>query len=345
MSREDWSEQAALLKDVLMIRHIFPHHSKLGGSGVLCDFLPGVEMRATDWPWGKEPEGSRLWRLGSRIFDLGILARAPFCRLVHFIHAEFHPRTTFRLLRRTAPRTRLLGTIHLPLDYYSLEHTLRAYGHLHGIIALARWQVDQVRQLLPHVRAWWVPCGFDMDHAFRPRAAAADGVFRVVTIGSNYRDWPLTEGILDLAAQQHPAWRFHMVGLPAKQREIYGRRPNVVIEPRLAEPDYFALIARCQTLLLPLNFATNNTAVLEAYSVGTPTLCSDLPAIHDYAVSTTRMFRSAPEALAVLEERAGWTAAQWDAVRAETSGDGRRFHWRNVARQVCQVYQELLHGL
>ena len=344
MSAEESADPRAYLKDVLMIRHIFPHHSSLGGSGVLCDYLPGVEMRATDWPWGKAPEGSRLWRLGSRIFDVGILARAPFYRLIHFVHAEFHPRMTFRLLRRTAPRTRLLGTIHLPLDYYSLENTLRAYGHLHGIIALARWQVDQVRQLLPGVRAWWVPCGFDMDHRFRPAPCDPDGVFRIVTIGSNYRDWPLTEAILDQAAHRHPAWRFHLLGLPARQREAYSRRPNVVIEPRLDEAAYFALIARCQTLLLPLNFATNNTAVLEAYSVGTPTLCSDLPAIHDYAVRTTRTFRSAEEALAVLAERAAWGLDQWRAARAETREDGRRFDWRNVARQVSTVYEEMLHG-
>lgn len=334
----------ALLRNVLMIRHIFAHHSKLGGSGVLCDYLPGVEMRATRWPWGKAPEGSLGWRVGRRIFDVGILARAPFYRLIHFIHAEFHPGMTFRLLRRTAPHTRLLATIHLPLDYYSLERTLMAYRHLHGIIALARWQVKQVQELLPGVKAWWVPCGFDMEHEFRPTRIGADGAFRIVTIGSNYRDWPVTEAVLDGAARRHPEWRFHFIGLPARQREQYASRPNVVIEPRLDDNAYFHLIARCQTLLLPLNFATNNTAVLEAYSVGTPTLCSDLPAIHDYAVSTTRTFRNAEEALAVLAERASWSPAQAAAARATTHAEGRRFDWRNVARLVSTVYQELLHG-
>ncbi len=325
-----------------MIRHVFAHHSRLGGSGVLCDYLKGVEMRADDWPWGAAPEGSRRWKAGRRIFDLGILARANAYRLIHFIHAEFHPRTTFHLLRRLAPRTRLLATIHLPLDYYSLENTLRAYRELHGIIALARWQVEQVQSLLPEVKAWWVPCGFDMDHEFRPAAVPDDGVFRVVTIGSNYRDWPMTEAILDQAAARHPAWRFHLVGLPARRRESYAARPNVVIEPRLDEAAYFALIARCRTLLLPLNFATNNTAVLEAYSVGTPTLCSDLPAIHDYAVSTTRTFRDAESALASLVERAAWSPAQRAQARAVTREEGRKFDWRNVARMVSTVYRELL---
>lgn len=333
---------SAWLRDVLMIRHIFPHHSKLGGSGVLCDYLKGVEMCANDWPWGAAPEGSRRWQIARRIFDLGILARSPFFRLIHFIHAEFHPRLTFQALRRLAPRTRLLATIHLPLDYYSLDNTLRAYRHLHGIIALARWQVEQVRNLLPNVRAWWVPCGFDMDHEFRPEPAPPDGVFRVVTIGSNYRDWSLTEAILDQAAAHYPRWRFHLVGIPVRQRTAYAARPNVIIEPRLDEAAYFALIARCQTLLLPLNFATNNTAVLEAYSVGTPTLCSDLPAIHDYAVSTTRTFRDARGALAILAERAAWSAEQWAAAREATRNEGRRFDWRNVSKMVSTVYEELL---
>ena len=105
------------LNNILQIRHIFPHHSKMGGSGVLCDYLPGVEMNATCWPWGKAPEGSRRWRIARRIFDAGILARAPFFNLIHFIHAEYHPRLTFKTLHQFAPRTKLLGTIHLPLDY------------------------------------------------------------------------------------------------------------------------------------------------------------------------------------------------------------------------------------
>ncbi|MCO5069130.1 MAG: glycosyltransferase [Kiritimatiellae bacterium] len=332
------------LQRILMIRHSFAHHSKLGGSGVLCDYLPGTEMNAGRWPFGNATEGSRAWKIGRRIFDAGIIARANAYKLIHFIHAEFHPRATFRLLSALSPRTRLLATIHLPLDYYSLENTLRAYRHLHGIIALAKWQADQVRELLPHVHAWWVPCGFDMSHAYRSSAHLLDNTYRIVTIGSNYRDWPMTEAILDRAAAQFPAWRFHFVGIPARQRDSYRDRPNVVIEPRLSEPDYFKLIARCQTLLLPLTFATNNTAVLEAYSVGTPTLCSDLPAIHDYAISTTRTFRTADEAMATLVERATWNNEQRDATRQTTHREGCKFDWRNVAQRVSSVYQELLHG-
>lgn len=327
-----------------MIRHVYAHHSTLGGSGVLCDYLPGVQMRATDWPWGASPEGSRRWRIARRIFDGGILTRASRWRLVHFIHAELHPAFTYRTLRRIAPQTRLLGTIHLPLDYYSMESSLRAFRNLHGIIALARWQVKQVRELLPEVQARWIPCGFDMEHPFRPRGTArsADGTFRVVTIGHNYRDWPATTAIIEQAAERHPDWRFHMVGLPADKRAWYAHRPNVIIEPRLDEADYFALIAKCDTLLLPLTFATNNTAVLEAYSVGTPTLCSDLPAIHDYAVSTTRVFQDADTALHALKERADWSPGQREEVSHTTHQEGRRFDWRNVAMEVLGFYRELL---
>lgn len=330
------------LSDCLMIRHIWGHHSKLGGSGVLCDYLPGREMCASDWPWGDAPAYSRRWNVGRRLFDAALLARSPFFRLIHFIHAENHPRLTFRALRALTPRTRLLGTIHLPLDYYSLENSVRAFRQLHGLIALARWQVQQVQELMPEVRAWWVPCGFDMSHPFRAECPEPPDAFRVVTIGSNYRDWDVTGQVLDLAAARHPDWRFHLIGLPARQRAEYAQRPNAVVEPRLDDAAYFRVLARCQTLLLPLTFATNNTAVLEAYSVGTPTLCSDLPAIRDYAVSTTGLFRGAEEALAQLEARAGWSAAERTAARAATHREGLRFDWRNVAVMVRNVYRELL---
>jgi len=330
------------LKDVLMIRHIYPHHSKLGGSGVLCDYLPGIELRATDWPWGSATEGSRKWKVGRRILDVGIMTLANHYRLIHFIHSEFHPAFTYRTLRRIAPRTKLLGTVHLPLDYYSLENSLHAFRNLHGIIALAKWQVEQVQDLLPMVKARWVPCGFNMSHALRGQPPTIPDTFNVITIGSNYRDWVIQERILDLASSKHPDWRFHMVGLPAKQKMLYASRPNVVIHGRLNDIEYLSLIEACHTLLLPLSFATNNTAVLEAYSVGTPTLCSNLPAIHDYAISTTRTFDSAEQAIATLEERCGWSLEQTHMVRSTTIKEGLRFDWRNIAKEVLGVYKELL---
>lgn len=335
--------ERSLLQNILMIRHVYAHHSKLGGSGVLCDYLPGVEMAATEWPWGAAPEGSRRWKVGRRLFDLGIMAKAKHYRLVHFIHAEFHPRFTFKTLRKLAPTTRLLGTIHLPIDYYSQENSIAAYSHLHGIIALAKWQVDQVQELLPHVRARWVPCGFDMAHPFRGQPPEMPDTFNVITIGSNYRDWNIQENILDLAQVRHPEWRFHMVGLPARQKQLYATRPNVVIHARLSDMSYLSLIESCHTLLLPLTFATNNTAVLEAYSVGTPTLASNFPAIHDYAISTTRTFDKAEEAMAVLEDRSTWSREEWRAARKATRDEGRRFDWRNIAVDALNVYKELLH--
>jgi hypothetical protein len=76
--------------------------------------------------------------------------------------------------------------------------------------------------------------------------------------------------------------------------------------------------------------------------VGTPTLCSDLPAIHDYAVSTTRVFQSPEEALTTLEERARWTPEQESSAREITRCEGHRFDWKNIAVEVRGVYRELL---
>jgi glycosyltransferase involved in cell wall biosynthesis len=333
------------LNKVLMIKHVWGHHSHLGGSGVLCDYLPAPVLCASDWPWGDAPHGTRRWNAGRRLFDGIVLARGPFCRLIHFIHAENHPGALFRWLKRVNPKVKLLGTIHLPLDYYSLERSVAAFGHLDGIISLATWQVEEVRRRLPAVKVWHVPCGFDFEHPFRrPDREPPDSPLQVAVVGSNYRDWAMLAAVVDGARAGHPAWRFHLIGLPAARREEYRARPNAVVHGRLDDQEYFDTLARSHILLLPLTWATNNTAVLEAYSVGLPTLCSDLPAIRDYAVSTTRTFATAGQALEELRAVERQPRAERRAMRARTYAEGTQYDWRRIAERVRIVYGELLNA-
>jgi glycosyltransferase involved in cell wall biosynthesis len=329
--------------EVLMIRHIWPHHTALGGSGVICDYIDAPVLCANDWPGGNAPHGSWRWNLGRRFFDSLILLQARRYGLVHFIHAENHPRLAFRLAKKIAPSTKLLGTIHLPLDYYSLENSLAAFSQLDGMISLARWQVDQVRELLPGMPVWWVPCGFRMDHPFRNQPTMDfEAAFNVCVAGSNYRDWQMLSSVLDRAQEDYPSWCFHVLGMPAGKRQDFEKRPNVALYPRLDDPDYFRLLGSCDTVFLPLTFATNNTVVLESYSVGTPTLCSDLPAIHDYAVRSTGTFKTAEQAVEMLALRSQWTDSELAEKRVNTYEEGQRFHWREVAKMVSSVYRKML---
>lgn len=332
------------LKRVLLIHHVWGHHSALGGSGEIGKYIEARVFSASDWPLGNASHGSQAWHIGRRVFDAAILFRClAGVDLVHFIHAENHPGLLFKALHHLPRGVKTLGTIHLPLDYYSLERSCAAFSHLDGIISLASHQVEEVKQRLPDVRVWHVPCGFDFAHTYGRRNTVPPAhPFNAVVVGSNYRDWSALSEIMHRAGNMFPDWHFHLVGMPAGRKEEYASLSNATVHPRLDDPVYFELLSGAHILLLPLTWATNNTAVLEAYSVGLPTVCTDLPSIQDYAVSTTQTFTTVEEAIRVLERTANLSASEQESLRQTTFQEGKRFDWHNIADQVRGVYAELL---
>jgi glycosyltransferase involved in cell wall biosynthesis len=124
----------------------------------------------------------------------------------------------------------------------------------------------------------------------------------------------------------------------------FGKDPDTTTHARLSEEEYFKLLNGARALLLPLKFASANNALLEAHSVGLPSVCTDLPGVHDYSVGTTSFFMDAAGAISRLEKLAALDDASTKALRAQTLEEGRRFDWRNVAGDIARIYKELVRS-
>lgn len=327
---------------VLQVDTEFRHHSRYGGYGQLSHFMNCRALSPACVPFAGAPETSWQWNLSRRLYDARILLEAMRVDVLHLFYAEFHLRLLSVVARRLRPRLRMVGTIHLPLDFYSRVKALRALHSLHAIIALSRDHAAQVREALPDIPVFFVPYGlsFCPEH-FTPGGGRPGFSAEFVTVGSNYRAWSLLVEVVRQAARAGYAWTFHLVGVPDAKQDELRALPSVVVHPRLDEPAYFALLGRCRALFLPLTFATANTAILEAHNAGLPICCSDLPGTRDYALSTTTLFKTAEEALACLCAAANTPDSVLADLRRRTYEEGRRFSWENIVPLIEAVYREV----
>lgn len=328
---------------LLIASHFYPHHSPASGYGRLCNYLPGRKLLSTDMPWQANREGSLPLRISRKLFDLQILRESRRADLLHLLYAENHTVFMVKAARRLNPSLKLVGTFHLPFGYRSVKKNLAALRSFDGIIALTASHADEIRRALPGKKVWFIPHGGVFDPSRPdPDAFLRNPDFDIVTVGSNYRDWMCYGQILKIAKPRHPDWRFHMVGGGERGVYWFGKDPDVITHGRLSESEYFALLNRARALLLPLKFASANNALLEAHSVGLPAVCTDLPGVHDYSVSTTRFFKDAAGAVGQLEQLAAMDGAAAQSLRSRTTEEGRRFDWRNVAREIVNAYHELV---
>lgn len=326
---------------VLLATWVYAHHNPGSGYAQLCHHLDARCLRSSDLALTRAPEGSLRWNVGRKLFDGQIFCAAMSSDLVHFLYAENHLRLLYASIRTL--RVKRVGTVHLPLDYYSLPRSVAALACLDGIVTLTSGQADEVRAHLPDKQVRFIPHGCIMDHPYgRPDAHREATTFNVAVVGSNYRDWDTLTSVLRHASEGHADWRFHLVGLPPDRRNKYGAMRNAVVHNRLAEPDYYDILNRSHALFMPLTFATANNALLEAHSVGLPSVCTDLPAVRDYAVSTTRLFRSQEEAMERLRALAEQAGSDRILERTTTAREGAAFDWPAIARQVRAFHDALV---
>ena len=328
----------------LAAAYIYPHHRRTSGYAQLCNHLPSRPLLSTNIPFSGGDEGSVKWRISRRLFDLTILGASLRADLLHFLYTENHLRLLFKTSKRLNPRLKLVGTLHQPLGYYTMENSLAALRCLDGIITLTSNQASEIRAALPEKNVWFVPHGGVFEKGPLPPDTSFGGPsFDIIVVGSNYRDWQILGEIIKQASGRFPNWKIHLVGAGERNRTRFGHCPNVTIHPRLSDEQYAARLRTSRVLLLPLTFATANNALLEAHSAGLPTVCSDLPGVHDYSISSTRFFRDTTEAIAQLEGLAAMDESSTKVLRTKTLEEGRRFDWPNIAREITQIYNELLH--
>jgi glycosyltransferase involved in cell wall biosynthesis len=253
-------------------------------------------------------------------------------------------------------RGKIVATVHHPFAWHfgtlggvkgswRRQHLLRqiqrGFCHVDGVIVLTPAEVPLYKTQLPHALVRFIPHGVKDYRRFATKGSKEPGQLRICVVGQTYRDIDMVESLVRRAVAEKKQWLFHLIGFRSPISEALVSSGLVRMEPRLDEPEYLSLLGSCDINLLPLTHATANNALLEAHSVGTPTLISDLSEVEAYRLPSTQGFGDAEEAWQILvraEEDRPWLAG----LREMTRDESPRFHWQHIAASVEQLYADVM---
>lgn len=290
-----------------------------------------------------------IGRLRGRLaVERTLLARLRGFRVAHFIYPEAH----LLFADRASNSLKSVVTLHLPFAFYFEQRPttgarlwlmnrglVKALRRCAGVILLDDLERDRWQAALPKAKFAVIPHGVN-DHAAWVQATPSDAQQKsIAVIGRNYRDWALLERVLARSAATRPDWRFHLVGVPAHAETLRTRFVNVVAYPRLSHEEYMRLLAGCHVNFLPVTFASANNALLEAHSLGVPTVMSDTPGGRGYAVSTTAFFHDEGGAIHAIDSALDESTQV--QRRAATREESTRFFWSSLAPRFSEFYEAI----
>ena len=165
---------------------------------------------------------------------------------------------------------------------------------------------------------------------------------KILVIGDSYRDYDLLASAAAAFLERHPEATFHLVGVDRERVAANGKLANMTVHPRLANSDYYQLIADCEFIYLPLTYAAANNALLEGMSLGVPVVCNDLEGVLDYLPGTDYVVSSVTELEAFYVRHVAMTKAERLAEQARLREYCRdNFDWSVVQNKVIALCEQL----
>jgi glycosyltransferase involved in cell wall biosynthesis len=326
----------------------FPHHSENSGYDQLRNYLQADYIDAGTFPFFRYPFGTNPKRLNMLLFDLFLKYKVPQYSLVHHLYPENHLIYSVATHRKT----KVVTTLHLPVqdffekppenskDIFLKERRKKVFSRVDSIIVLSSEEKANVQAIFPKVPVSFIPHGVNNFQSFFTPISSME-TFNVCTIGYNFRDLTLYEQVVRKALNMYPNWCFHLIGVYKQWKDRFENLPNVIIYPYLSEQEYLTLLAKCHVNFLPLTKATANNVLMEAHSVGTLSLVSYLPAIEDYRLQHTFLFKNFQEAFVTLENISNFEVVQLNQLKASLLQESSKFHWENIAQNILSLYSSL----
>ncbi len=301
-----------------------------------ADYVDGETL------WGgKSPLGSRARRINFLLIDLVTIVRAIPYRSVLL----FYPEQTAYI---SAPILRLMGkkvvyAVHLGEDYWfhrddSFYLKIKRFNlrFVSKFISLTDQQKEVFEAHFPGKVAK-IPHGTWCPPVEAKLPVAPDGKIHLAVIGDNYRDYGFIADIIERFRVTRPNVVFDLVGMKYEKLGEARHSPNAICHKRLDGVQYREVIRNSLFLLLPLEFATANNALLEGLVEGVPVLCSNVHGVREYLPSGDYVFESIDDVDAQVEARSQMTPAQHAAEAATLQAYVRHnYSWETVRKGVVE---------
>jgi glycosyltransferase involved in cell wall biosynthesis len=264
--------------------------------------------------------------------------------VVQYLDGEHSYRHLARWLGGTKHRPRCAAMFHMPPDVQDALIDREEVRRLDAVVAIAPDQAEWFRSWLEPSRVHLVLHGIDevFFHPAGPEAPASVPPWKIITVGSNFRDYGVVFDVARRLAHRRDL-EFHVVKRFPAGTDIPA---NTRVHTGLSDGELAALYRQCHACLLPVTKATANNTLLEAMASGLPCVASDLPAIRAYTrPEAVRLFavgdaEGAAEAVRALVDEPAQRAAMGLAARKHVLGQT----WRHSAEGLAGVYASLLRS-
>lgn len=335
--------------DIIIFGFHFPHMGKSAGYDQITKFLPHKYVSAESLLFGNSLFDTFKKKINMFALEFKCFTQAKKYRLAHYIYPENH--ISFSIPKKS--NTKYVATFHQPLEWFvkgkdqkqnikdKILYKLRkkSFERLDGIIVLTRENINELKQMFPKAKIKFIPHGVH-NYSKYFHSVEEKNTLEIVTIGSNYRDFKTLKGVLDFALENNKNWRFHLIGINKDWKKELGRHKLVKIYDYLEEDEYLNTIAKKHVNFLPLTKATANNAVLEAHSLGIPTIVGNLQSTYDYRLSTTYFYNSIDDIIKHLEYYEKMELNKFNEIKSKTLEESEQFYWEKVAEKTRDFYLE-----
>jgi glycosyltransferase involved in cell wall biosynthesis len=269
--------------------------------------------------------------------------------VAHFLDGELCgwllPRAARRLLGRAAPA--VVMSLHQPPEILERMITLERLADVDIVLALCESQAEFLRKYAPNVAVRVVPHGISTEFFMPDQASQRDLAtpeqrpFKLLGVGHWLRDYPMALAAIAQLNAMGMACEYTIVchNFP-QELELPA---NVQVVSGLSDEELLQSYRCADALLLPMDDATANNAILESMASGLPVFTSDVGGIAEMTADAAFLAKPGDsQALALGIHR----AAHNPEIRTQMIEAGLRraqsLSWAKVATSFEAVYAEAI---
>lgn len=234
-----------------------------------------------------------------------------------------------------------IATTHLNYHDFSKWqlHVLRSYD---AVIVLNSKEETVLKSL--GINAIYIPHGFNAP-VFNKNKNILDDYKQKINVcfsGVCYRDYEALEYFINVIQKRNDIC-LHILGQRKNTREYLRNKSykNIVIYDFLSDDDYYSVFSSCDYSFLPLTFATANNTLMEAQSLGIPSILRDMEGIEDYACKEERtniIYSKNENLLKIID-----SLTKQD-ISPELVRYSQNFSWKEIFKTTKQLYKNVIEG-
>lgn len=261
-------------------------------------------------------------------------------QIFHYLYGENTYSNLGLLKARWANRHAIIATYHTPIwRFNEVVRNQQPLGMLDGVIVMSNNQQEFFSEIIGEGRVFFVPHGVDTQY-FSPPEHWHFERKKFVTVGHHLRDFSVLEQVANAVGKACPDVEFVVVARPDKLESLT-KLPNVICESGISDERLLEHYRTATALLLPLEDATANNALLEGMACGLPILSTDIQGVRDYTSTKNTILHKPGKANNLVDAIIALSKDELDVtdMRQASRDLALGLDWQNIAAKTQEVYQ------